>query len=81
MKETYRYQDTEHCSRHFGSVVESRERVSNKSEEGGGGECCEVGEEQEGKVKTSICLEASHKVDDDGEDDLVLLVVLDTRPT
>lgn len=47
---TYSDQDTEHRSRNLGSIVESRERVTNESEEGGGSECGKVGEEQESKV-------------------------------
>jgi hypothetical protein len=47
---THGDQDTEHCTRHLGSVVERRERVSNESEKGSGGQCGEVGKEQEGKV-------------------------------
>lgn len=69
---THSNQDTEHCSRYLRSVVESGERVSNESEEGGGSECGEVGEQQECKVETSIRLEASHEVNNDGEDDLVV---------
>jgi hypothetical protein len=47
---THGDQDTEHCTRHLGSVVERRERVPDESEEGSGGQCGEVGEQQEGKV-------------------------------
>jgi hypothetical protein len=79
VSKAYCYQDTEHCSRHLGSVVEGRERVPNESEEGSGGKGRKVGKEQEGEVETSIRLEASHKVDDDSEDDLVHKRLMPTR--
>jgi len=47
---THGDQDTEHCTRHLGSVVERREGVSDESEEGSGGQGGKVGKEQECKV-------------------------------